>query len=101
MSSIDSLRVIRSRAGRTAKHVEPHGEPRGSAQRRLANAHPLLLCGQSLIDNPSLIDKLESRGYRVVRHRSLRDTPSLLERDPAAVAITEASGPRQVEALET
>jgi DNA-binding response OmpR family regulator len=61
----------------------------------------LLLCGQSLIDNPSLIDKLQSRGYRVVRHRSLRDTPSLLERDPAAVAIIGASGPRQVEALET
>jgi DNA-binding response OmpR family regulator len=66
----------------------------------LARAHLVHVCGASLVDNAWLIDKLEAHAYRLVRHRSIRDVPSILERDPAAVALIEAAEGRQADALE-
>jgi DNA-binding response OmpR family regulator len=46
----------------------------------------VLLCGHSLLENPALIERLESHGYGILRARSVREVPSVLERDPAVVA---------------
>jgi DNA-binding response OmpR family regulator len=89
MSSVETLPVIGSRSSRARKKA-----------RRLATAHVVVLCGQSLIDNSSLADRLEERGYRVVRARSLRDASLQVERDPAVIALIEASAPVQSDALE-
>jgi DNA-binding response OmpR family regulator len=60
----------------------------------------VLVCGHTLVDNTWLVGKLESHSYRVARHRSLTEALPLLERDPAAVALLEATVPRQADALE-
>ncbi|MGH7618803.1 MAG: hypothetical protein ACREPM_16405, partial [Gemmatimonadaceae bacterium] len=60
----------------------------------------MLVCGHSLIDNTWLIGNLEAHSFRVARHRSLREVPSLLEHEPSAVALIEATSPRQAEALD-
>src|SRR5262249_23473089 len=101
MSSIEPTRVVRPRSSLTgARDDSVAAESRDLPQRRLAGAHAVLLSGPSLVDNSWLIDKLTSQGYHVVRHRSLKEAPSVLERDPALIALIEASVPRQAEALE-
>jgi DNA-binding response OmpR family regulator len=60
----------------------------------------VLLCGPSLVDDPWLVEKLTSQSYRVIRQRSLKDASPTLERDPAVIALVEASVLRQAEALE-
>lgn len=79
---------------------EPNDASRKRQPRRLARAHLVLVCGQSLVDNEWLIGTLEAHAYRIARHRSLRDVPSILERDPAAIAIVEAAEARQAPPLD-
>jgi DNA-binding response OmpR family regulator len=62
--------------------------------------HPVLVYGHSLADNSWLLNKLGAHGHHVVRQRSFREMSSILEREPAAIALVEASVPRQAEALE-
>jgi DNA-binding response OmpR family regulator len=80
---------------REPSEVSPKRQPR-----RLARAHLVLVCGHSLVDNAWLIDNLEGHAYRIARYRSLRDVPSMLERDPGAVALIEAAEARQADALQ-
>jgi DNA-binding response OmpR family regulator len=93
-----SLRVIR---GQTARPVrEPSDVSEKRQPRRLARAHLVLVYGHSLVDNAWLIETLEAEAYRIARYRSLREAPSILKRNPAAIALIEATAARQADALE-
>src|SRR5262249_29543074 len=87
------------RSGRARAEL-PREDTDDPSSRRIAGVHPVLLCGHSLVDNTWLLEKLGAHGYRVTRQRSLRDAGAILEREPAAIALLEASVPRQADALD-
>lgn len=93
-----SLRVIRGQAARPVR--EPRDVSQKRQPRRLARAHLVLVYGHSLVDNAWLIETLEAQAYQIARHRSLREVPSMLKRNPAAIALIEATAARQADALE-
>jgi DNA-binding response OmpR family regulator len=101
MPSEEPHRAVLSQAARPGASRRDADDTRDdSPSRRLAGAHTVLLAGQSLADNASLIAKLEEHPYPVLRHRSVREAPIVLQRDPAAIALLEARVPRQAETLE-
>ena len=102
MSSDPPLRVVRPATPRPqhARTDAQENESDDPRPRRLARAHPVLVCGHSLVDNTWLVGKLEAHSYRVIRHRLLKEAPAVLERDPGVIALLEATVPRQAEALE-
>lgn len=102
MASPESLRVVR---GHTAQLVRGRVEPAPVAKAdgfrpRISRAQTVLVCGHTLVDNAWLVGRLEAHAYQVTRHASLKEVPSLLDRDPDAIALIEAAPPRQADALE-
>src|SRR5215467_14570086 len=80
-------------------HVE-RGSPDDPSRRASGSGRPVLVCGPSLVENAWLLGALSVPEHGVVVHRSLKEAAKVLERDPAAIAIVEATVPRQAEMLE-
>jgi two-component system copper resistance phosphate regulon response regulator CusR len=102
MSSRETLQVVQSGMSRCAR-VRDAASRNASDDpwpERLPIGNHVLVCGQTLADDPWLLGKLEASAFRVSRHRSPKEARPALERDPAAVALLEATPPRQAEALE-
>jgi len=80
-------------------HVERES-PDDSSPQASDSGRPVLVCGHSLVENAWLLGALSIPEHGVVVHRSLKEAAKVLERDPAAIALVEATVPRQSEVLE-
>jgi DNA-binding response OmpR family regulator len=80
-------------------HVEQESPDNPSPAASICGRH-VLVCGPSLVENAWLLSTLSVAAHGVAVHRSLKEAAKVLERDPAAIALIEATVPRQAELLE-